>query len=1255
MEHRKPHNKKVVCSLIIGVIAVAVCIAVAVVLFGGGESKSNLKDKTFVARSAEEAARNLAAIEDQLGYKNALSELTEKSTTTIDGDTYYRLQQNYQGIPVYGRTAVYVTDMNGKTLAITGNVIDVIEDFEQSPLLTALEAETSIKTYMADELGYVNTEHVSIERLNKNDLVIYNMGETGMVYLAYVLYVDFYEFIVDAHMGSVLCCSKLLYESDTTIGYAASDASRENGFGITLNDAGIYELTDATHRLSVYTLQNLNSEELLKSIDKGTYFDWKKVQLIESQDVIFGNSKEEVMLKAERGAQLLLNVIDVQDYFCQLGFLPAGKTLLFYNDGYKEGENARAGYGPLSFPQLGENGDSYGVLFMGSITGVNDVDVIAHEYTHRVSRQIIAWSGRNTQKDALNEALSDIFGVMIEARLKSKGLDWIIEGDNTSTYRNIADPRETGYRAVLTDENNSRSAEEYAYSTVISHAAYLMSEDGGGLLTIDELAKLWYRAMLMMPSDCDFAECRTLVELAGESMELSDKKIQCIRSAFDNVGIQDNTIVDYTIDENVELNVYGAGSKLHGNYTISITGKQLHIENLDKLDKDSLGIPLDIKYISTMLTVEYSNVIEIKEAQSVNLQLPLGVYTITLYDNTDNSKTYSFCVSVGGSGNKDKLDIYTDFTTDDIQQETAPNTGPTVPETGSAEQDETDTINALNALLVGIYYDPKRHNGDVEQWTDEAVFCALGRTLFWDGFSDSTYLTKAGITGRQDGDYIRYDLDKVHKLTRDMLGREFPDDFKIAEYVSSDYVSGNEMFVRWTVQGEANPLTVQDFTRDGNKVLAVGTATDNYGAFIGCFEAVFEINPSSIYGYTLRTLNCIDGKQTAGRLKASASSELKETGITHYAKRAIDGNKDTAWVEGAQGVGIDEWIKLETTDGSKMTVYAIELLLGYQKNSKLLQDNGWPNKVLIECESGYTQETEFFSCDIPGTIVLQQPQTTRWVKITILDAVSGAKYDDICISEIYLHGTDRSEDTTEHSTESSEGLSKTAKQLLKIVCYGKYTDSLGYCYELSYNDKNQLVGLAQGEASSETKSTPTFTYSPEGKLLWIITGEPTDSYAPGYNSGSGYEYNSSGQLIKEFGWEGGYAEKKYKYDSAGKCVGFVENGDFYTSTETYVYGADGVRLYSEVDTIYSYGSDEHYIVEYDYSYLPFVLEHHKNTGWKVLALPIGDNISVLNFLFMQEVKFYTDEEGYLEKAVTESETYYFYYSDTAVPGGSPAL
>lgn len=114
-------------------IASLLCAAFLVSFTGCGHDAPVPTEEAMAAEAmtvadAPDAIAQLADTAEDYGYKNALSELTEQSTTEIDGDYYYRLQQNYQGIPVYGRTVVCATDGDGNVTSITGNTIDVGEE-----------------------------------------------------------------------------------------------------------------------------------------------------------------------------------------------------------------------------------------------------------------------------------------------------------------------------------------------------------------------------------------------------------------------------------------------------------------------------------------------------------------------------------------------------------------------------------------------------------------------------------------------------------------------------------------------------------------------------------------------------------------------------------------------------------------------------------------------------------------------------------------------------------------------------------------------------------------------------------------------------------------------------------------------------------------------------------------------------------------------------------------------------------------------
>lgn len=137
-----------------------------------------------------------------------------------------------------------------------------------------------------------------------------------------------------------------------------------------------------------------------------------------------------------------------------------------------------------------------------------------------------------------------------------------------------------------------------------------------------------------------------------------------------------------------------------------------------------------------------------------------------------------------------------------------------------------------------------------------------------------------------------------------------------------------------------------------------------------------------------------------------------------------DMNFSTAWVEGQKGLGTGEWIEINF----KPTLLgAIVLLNGYNKSEKTYTENGHVTQVLLELErKKFDTHTDTTYEVISQKISLDKPEfhsinnrnfwinaqkiadfgdpwlPTRRVKLTILDAKPGTKFDDICISDILI-------------------------------------------------------------------------------------------------------------------------------------------------------------------------------------------------------------------------------------------------------------
>ena len=149
---------------------------------------------------------------------------------------------------------------------------------------------------------------------------------------------------------------------------------------------------------------------------------------------------------------------------------------------------------------------------------------------------------------------------------------------------------------------------------------------------------------------------------------------------------------------------------------------------------------------------------------------------------------------------------------------------------------------------------------------------------------------------------------------------------------------------------------------------------------------------------------------------ASSTLEAKSVdGMTYVAENLYDDNYSTPWVEGVDGVGIGEKITIKL-DG----VHEINSLIIYNgilKSKRRCMINGQTTKIEIDWGDGNKQtanvdvnnypeeEKAILIADLRPTYIKPDKQCkTDTITITILDAVSGSKYDDVGISEIKIYG-----------------------------------------------------------------------------------------------------------------------------------------------------------------------------------------------------------------------------------------------------------
>jgi Zn-dependent metalloprotease len=189
-------------------------------------------------------------------------------------------------------------------------------------------------------------------------------------------------------------------------------------------------------------------------------------------------------------------------------------------------------------------------IFLGDVSPyAGATDVIGHELTHGVTAATADLIYQN-QSGALNEAMSDIFGVMAEARINNGQADWT-EGEQLGqVHRNLKNPGSVNYfgqpapskMSQYINMENSLGGDYggvHGNSTIISHAYYLLAEGLPGGVGIPDAEKIFYRCLTQhLQRQSEFIDARLgCVASAEELFGVNSVQAKKVGEAFDAVEI----------------------------------------------------------------------------------------------------------------------------------------------------------------------------------------------------------------------------------------------------------------------------------------------------------------------------------------------------------------------------------------------------------------------------------------------------------------------------------------------------------------------------------------------------------------------------------------------------------------------------------------------------------------------------------------------------------------------------------------------
>ena len=560
----------------------------------------------------ESARQALDDIAPQLGIKDAEKELGECREDAVLGNTYYRFPQEYQGIPVYGRSVVVVADSAGNGTLVSGNLKGVGK-LDTKPTISESEVPDFVR-------AYYNSEEFSCE---VEELVIYSLNdrEPTLAWQALVEADGEVEYcFVDAKTGDVLGALSQNYTEQVQCSGRDIDDVTQAFFAEYTDD--LYVMEDTSKDITVYDANNSTLEIQWQVVDEnGKFYTAKNggwvdengksvmVKGIEGENfnLLILNDKGEVIGKnGEYAARLktknifttvspvtsrtalwdnkkavtvMSRVSLVDDFWAEVfhrkGYDNGYGAIVAVFDDYKDMDTTNA-------QSSGAKGVPITVLSFGTDNSLS-LDAIAHEYTHSVERSIshMAYQG---ESGALMEAYSDIFGEIVE--------DWandgMFDGDCDWIHnrrRNLMSPDSSrkslpsSYQGTYWKNTADLSKKGdhggvHTNNAVISHAAYLMwkgidGSDSFEALTTEQLAKLFYATLYTLPEDCTFSQFRTLTQHTARTMNFTEKQLRCISNAFFQVGIPETEL---SVAKTISLDVLFVDGTPDHDYTVYVRG-----------------------------------------------------------------------------------------------------------------------------------------------------------------------------------------------------------------------------------------------------------------------------------------------------------------------------------------------------------------------------------------------------------------------------------------------------------------------------------------------------------------------------------------------------------------------------------------------------------------------------------------------------------------------------------------------------------
>ena len=459
----------------------------------------------------------------------------EAGATDVSGDmTFYRTDQLYDGVPVFGRGATLITDTDGTIIGANSNCI-AIGELSTDTALTSRQAQDAAEAHFIKR-GY----DLNNIRLSDKGLSIYSIdteptlcrlffGNGGNALdLSQAVFVDLQTGAIAATFDNIL-----LYKGQD--GYDHQDLPTEEV-------SGQLTLQDSERKIYIYSLgytepgfSNLPKDsQSLATINNPAAVD-AMVSMIATYDFY-----KDVLGRSQYDGNPNTNMNVYVNYLSPVWMLNAmwitKEQVMCFTIGHESTKE------------------------LSSL-----LDIVAHEFTHAVT-EYTAGLLYISQSAVIDEALSDIMGECVEKYTTGEN-DWKMGADGEEADYQVD---QTEWPGGIRDFTNGRDkvfapgGEVHENSKILTYIAYLIgsgqeipaTEDhgvftpeetrffnntkAGGKEGVETYARFWYRVQLSLLPTATFQQFATVAVRIAEAMydkgEITEAQFEGIKAAFAEKG-----------------------------------------------------------------------------------------------------------------------------------------------------------------------------------------------------------------------------------------------------------------------------------------------------------------------------------------------------------------------------------------------------------------------------------------------------------------------------------------------------------------------------------------------------------------------------------------------------------------------------------------------------------------------------------------------------------------------------------------------